>query len=927
MIKNRLLASGLAVMALPMVGVASVSCYDLKCEHLTNPVGVDEEKPALSWKLKSEKKNQTQGAYRILVASSFEKLSQDQGDLWDSGKVSSEESLHIEYQGKSLDSAQRVFWKVCSWNEEMETNGFSEVNSWTVALNDPATEWKAEWISFNDTSKLHDKQGELYLPPARYYRKQVELSKQVKKATAFASALGVYDLHINGKQVGDAYFAPGWTNYDVRGYYNTYDVTDSLQNGANSIGALVADGWYSGYVGYGKLVGYGPNRSGRNIYGKTTAFSAQILIEYTDGSQEWVKTDKSWKTSVGPILEGDFLMGETYDARKELTGWNTPDYDDSQWQNAILASENGNTKAIFFDQFKQEEQEFGFTKPPILQAYPAQVVRVIEELPAKSVTEASKGAYVFDLGQNFAGNVRLKVTGEAGQKIRLRFAEMLNQDGTVMTENLRQARAQDTYICKGGGEEVWTPRTTFHGFQFVEVTGVNSKPSADMITGLVIHSDTPLVSDFKSNDEVVDKVFQNCIWTQRANFLELPTDCPQRDERLGWTGDAQIYVKAAAYHADINAFYKKWLRELDDSQDEYGVYPSYAPYPFGHGTAIAGTGWSDAGVICPYWMWQMSGDKKFIYNHWEGMTYFMDWRLKHDPALKGKALGALWGDWLNLDDPTDINFIDLCYHAYCAKYMAEMAKAVGKSAEEKRYNDLYAKLAENFKADHLNEDGSLKHQSQTAHLLAYDTGLAEGSVKTKVGQDFYKLLVDRRTAKNTGMTTGFLGTEPLCRVLTDSGNHDTAVYHLQSRVYPSWGYEVVNGATTIWERWNSFTKGEGFTAGNGKMNSFAHYSFGAVSSWMIEEIAGISALEPGFKKILIAPKFSNANIAPNGAKPLDTVSASHISPYGKIESAWKRNGSEYEVTVTIPANTTAEVHLNGKVALVGSGTHTFKTSK
>ncbi|HEX5791444.1 MAG TPA: family 78 glycoside hydrolase catalytic domain, partial [Luteolibacter sp.] len=564
---------------------------------------------------------------------------------------------------------------------------------------------------------------------------------------------------------------------------------------------------------------------------------------------------------------------------------------------------------------KNDQREFGFVRPPVLQAYPAQPVRITRELPAKTVKPLKPGTWIFDLGQNFAGIVRLKVKANAGQSFTLRFGEMLHPDGRLMTENLRQARATDTYIAKGDPNgESWSPRFTFHGFQFVEVSGFDQQPPLDTITGLVMHSDTPSQSGFECSDPVVNKIYQNAVWTQWANWIDLPTDCPQRDERMGWTGDAQIYAATAAIHADVAAFFRKWLRELEDDRTPQGYYPSYAPYPFGHGGGVHGSAWSDAGIIVPHALWMATGDPAFFRDHWPAMTQFMEARKAQDPELKGKAFGAPWGDWLNLNDPTPHPYVELAYFAKCARMMEEMAEAQQIAEEAKKYRQWTETLRANFRKSYLQADGSIKPESQSAYVLALDCGLLTDPAERKqAGDRLAQLIRTKATATNTGMTTGFLGTKPLTPMLTATGHHDLAVTLLQSRQYPSWGYEVANGATTIWERWNSYTAEHGFGGADGKMNaamnSFAHYSFGAVTEWMMTTLAGIAPLEPGYTKILLHPHFPTGK-AQDGVEPLTWIRAHHDCPQGRIWVSWKKqdDGSLlYEAEV--PANTIAQLIL------------------
>lgn len=877
---------------------------DLRCEYLTDPLALDERAPRLSWRLESGARGERQTAYRILVASTPELLEQGRGDLWDTGRREGGRNVGIPYEGQPLESRERAFWKVMAWGRTGRPSPWSRPASWGMGLL-LKDDWEAQWISYRDSAPLHTSRRQLHLPPPRLYRKEFSASKPVKRAVLYASALGVYELEVNGRKVGDAFFAPGWTDYRKRVYYQAYDVTGHLRPGANAIGACVAEGWYSGYVGYGLLVGYGPNRAGRYFYGKTPAFLAQLEVEYEDGARQVIGTGPDWQvTDRGPIREADFLMGETYDARMEQAGWSRPGFAAEGWEPAVLASANGSTRAPFFDSSGRREVELGFVEPTRCEAYPAQPVRATEELKPVRITEPKPGTYIFDLDQNFAGIARLKVKGPAGTRVQLRFGEMLHPDGRLMTENLRRARATDTYILRGDpAGETWQPRFTYHGFQYVEVTGYPGRPGPDAVTGVVLHSDTPLASRFECSDPVVNQVYRNAVWTQRANFVELPTDCPQRDERLGWMGDAQIYVRAATYHADVAAFFNKWLREVEEAQLPSGAYPDYAPYPMFHGGPDGyGTAWTDAGVICPYTIYKVYGDTRFIERFYPSMVNFLNFRLLRAPDLRGKSSGNTWGDWLALGETTPIEYVDAAYFASSARLMAEMAGAIGRQKDARKYQALFEDLRQAFRADYLNRDGTLKVDTQTAYALALYFDLIPPDLRKPAG--------DRLAAKiraNGGrMSTGFLGTRHLLPVLTATGHQDLALRLLQSREFPSWGYEVVNGATSIWERWNSFTKDKGF--GDAGMNSFSHYSFGAVTEWMFQSLAGIETADPGFRRLVIRPGPPTAPAA-GDPKPIDHARAEYRSIQGPIVSEWWRRPSGFELAVTLPANTTALVYL------------------
>ena len=886
----------------------------LRTEYRINPLGIDEARPRLMWKVESDQRGQKQTAYRILVASSAQALESEQGDLWDSGKVESSETIQIEYAGRQLTSRQECFWKVMVWDRDGAGSPWSEGATWSMGLLRDR-DWSAEYISYRDEAPVFTDRESHFLPPARHYRKEFRAEKPITRATLYATALGIYELELNGQRVGDGYFAPGWTDYRQRAYYNAYDVTPLVTHGGNAIGAIVADGWYSGYVGFGLLVGIGTEKVGRATYGKTPSIMAQLEIEYADGSNRIIGTDDSWKmTGGGPFRQADLLMGEFYDARMEMPGWSRSGFDDSDWQSAIPAEENGPQPATFYEfqnpsqpgqgpRIEGREVDLGFRRPK-LEAFPGVPVRMLEEIKPTDIADRGNGTYIFNLGQNFAGTVRLRVNGPAGHRVTLRFGEMLHPDGRLMTENLRRARATDYYVCKGADDgEIYAPRFTFHGFQYVEVSNFPGPADSETITGLVLHSDTPLTSTFECSDPMVNQLFSNVVWTQRANFLDLPTDCPQRDERMGWTGDAQAYVATAAYNADISAFFTKWLRELMESQRPSGAFPGYAPFPFQHGWDF-GTAWADAGIICPYTIWQAYGDTRVIQRCWEPMTRFMQWRKQTSRDNLGISHGNAWGDWLAQGAATPLDYVDTVYFAISTSMMADMAEAIGRERAAASYRRQFARIKDAFGKKYLNDDGSISVNTQTAHALALFANLVPDETRAATAQR----LADMIALNGNHMSTGFLGTRPLLPVLSSAGQHDLAVFLLQSHEFPSWGYEIDQGATSIWERWDSFTKEDGFGRHNAAMNSFSHYSFGAVCEWMFRTLAGIDSAAPGYSKIVIRPTppapGSNAQ-----HPPINWVRASYDSIRGKIVSEWKVDGDRFLLNVEIPANTSATVFI------------------
>jgi len=886
----------------------------LRTEYLPNPDGIADPAPRLSWRLESQARNVRQTAYQILAASTPQQLAVNKGDLWDTGKIASRQTIQIPYSGSRLASRRQVFWKVRVWDQDNKPSAYSDPARWSMGLLSPS-DWQAGWIGHRDPTPLHTSRQQLYLPPPRYYRKPFRSAQPVKRAMLYASALGIYDAYLNGKRVSERMFSPGWSDYTLRAYYQALDVTPLIASGDNVLSAIVAEGWYSGYLGYGLLVGYGPHKTGRSFYGKTPALLAQLEIEYTNGTREHIVTDPTWRVSTGGTLEADMLMGETHDARLEPHGWHSPGFDDSLWPAAIRAEENGSTKAPFFDRAGERTIELGFQSPSLLQPYLAPPVMPIEEIRPVKIMPTATGSYLFDFGQNFSGVARLKVQGPAGTRVQIEYGEMLHKDGRLSRENLRRARATDTYILSGNGIEMWTPRFTYHGFQYAEVKGLPGKPTPETLTGIVVHSATPLTSTFQASDPMLEKLHSNIVWTQRSNFVELPTDCPQRDERFAWTGDAQTYARTATYHADVAAFYTKWMSDLVEAQRPNGAFPDYAPYAMQHGggNASYGTAWMDAGIIVPHTMWKVYGDRRMLERYWLAMTRFMDFRRAASPDFRGVKHGNPWGDWLAIGSATPLEFIDAAYFAFDARLMEEMALATNQEFEAQRYRTLFRNIRDRFVKDYLLPDGKLTVETQTAYALALQFDLVPASLRPRTGQH----LADLVKASGFKMTTGFLGTKPLIPALTATGHNDLALRLVLSRQFPSWGYEVDNGATTIWERWNSYTKEGGIHEPS--MNSFSHYAFGAVSEWIFSTLAGIDTDGPAYERIRIRPHPPSK--AYDGEHKLDTIAATYDSIRGRIAAAWRKTPQGYELVVTIPPNTTAIIEPLQKE--IGSGMHRF----
>lgn len=683
-------------------------------------------------------------------------------------------------------------------------------------------------------------------------------AKAVRRATLYASALGDYQISINGRPVCRDYFTPGWSDYRKRVYLNTYDVTALVRPGANAIGAVLAAGWYAGAIGW---------KSERFHYGTEPRLLMQLELENEDGSTETVVSDASWKAAWGPYIEGEFLAGETYDARKEIPGWDCPGLDDSAWKPVAVT-----------------ERISALVEPA--RGVPVRQTGVLKPV---AITEPKPGVFVFDMGQNFAGFARLKVQGPAGTKVVLRFAERLNPDGTIYTTNLRTARATDTYILKGQGEEVWQPRFTFHGFQYVEVSGYPGKPGPDAITGIAIHSATPLVGAFECSSPMVNRLYQNIVWTQRANFISIPTDCPQRDERLGWTGDAEAFIRAATYNADVAAFFTKWLVDLEDAQRD-GAVTDVAPDVLGLG---AGTpAWADAGTICPWTVYWVYNDRRVLENHYDMMARLVEYYRKNSKELLRPAYG--YGDWLSVGEETPKDVIATAFFAYSTHLTAEAARALGRLNEAQKYDQLFREIKRAFNRAYVAADGRIRGNTQTCYAMALYFDLLPEDQRPAAA----RYLVENIQAHGNHLTTGFIGTSMLMPVLAQTGNQAIAYRLLLNDTYPSWGYSIKHGATSIWERWDGWTAERGFQ--DPGMNSFAHYSFGAVARWMFQSVAGIDTDGPGFQRLLLRP-------LPEAG--LEWVKASYRSLHGRIASEWRREPSGRIFRFTLPANTSATLYL------------------
>jgi alpha-L-rhamnosidase len=694
---------------------------------------------------------------------------------------------------------------------------------------------------------------------------QVGTGKRVARARLYSTALGVYTAEINGHRVGKDELAPGWTDYNTRVQYQTYDVTRLVRPGGNAIGATLAPGWYAGHIAI-----FGPAQ-----YGPRPWLRAQLRVDYTDGTSQTVVTDPSWRSATGPVQNSDLLMGEAYDARRETPGWSRPGFDAAAWKQVIV---NDKAKAL----------PVGQVDAP---------TRVERELRPVRVTSPKAGVHIFDLGQNMVGAVRLRVSGDAGRTVTLRHGEVLNKDGTLYTGNLRTAKATDTYTLKGGGSvETYEPRYTFHGFRYVEVTGFPGTPTLDAITGRVMHTAEPFTMSFKTNLPMLNQLHSNITWGQRGNFLTVPTDTPARDERMGWTGDINVFARTATYNMESARFLTKWMGDMRDAQTGDGAFPDVAPRVgfIGGGSA----GWGDAGVTVPWNLYQAYGDRRVLERNYPAMQKWIAYLENNSEGLLRPASG--YGDWLNVNDETPKDVIGTAYFAYAADLVAEVARALGEDDDAKRYDDLAGRVRSAFNDAYVTEGGArIKGDTQTSYVLALGMGLLPEAARKPAADRLVELI----EARDWHLSTGFLGTPQLLPVLTATGHTDVAYRLLQQRTFPSWGYQIDMGATTMWERWDSI-KPDG-TFQDPAMNSFNHYAYGAVGEWMYQHIAGISAGRPGYRHTVVRPR-------PGGE--VNSASGRYDSVYGPVETKWSAKDGRFDLTVSVPVNTTAEVWVPARSA-------------
>jgi alpha-L-rhamnosidase len=848
--------------ALADVCFAQVKIISPLTENQVNPLSIDATIPRFSWKLDAgDKRNVMQTAYEI-------KVKKGRQEVWASGKVMSDQSSYVPYAGAALQSGQKYVWQVKVWDNTGKATSWSDAATWQMGLLTPA-DWTAQWITpgFKEDSATR---------PSPLFRKGFSVNKKVQSATLYITSHGLYEAQINGHRVGDAYLTPGWTSYNKRLQYQVYDVTGLLKEGSNAAGATVGNGWYRGYVGYDPKP---------NLYGSDAALLFQLDITYTDGSKSMVISDGSWKSSTGPVRFDEIYYGATIDDRLQQKDWSTAAFDDKTWSGVTVKDFPKNTLIATYNEPVRKHETFK---------------------PVKIFT-TPKGEQVIDFGQNLVGWVQMKVTGKDGDKVILSHAEVIDKAGNFYTDNLRTARSQDVYILKGGAEETFEPQFTWQGFRYIKVEGYPGQLKPEDFTAVALYSDMTPMGTFSCSNPLINQLQHNIQWGQKGNFLDVPTDCPQRDERLGWTGDAQVFSRTASYNMNVHNFFSKWMKDVAADQYTSGSVPFVIPNVIAQGLTSgpgASTGWADVSTIIPWNMYLAYGDKRILEDQYASMkacVAYMQNQSKNDLW----NTGSHFGDWLfySENDDTDGHsaitskyLIAQCFWAYSTQLMINTAQVLGKKEDVDYYTAMLARVKAAYIREYVTPNGLISSDTQTAYVLALQFDMLPENLRRQAAD---RLVANIRRYDNH-LTTGFLGTPYLCHVLSRFGYPDVAYRLLLQDTYPSWLYPVKMGATTIWERWDGI-KPDG-TFETPTMNSYNHYAYGAIGDWMYRVIAGIDTKTdaPGYKQIVIKPTIGGR---------LQYANADYETNYGKVSSHWKLEGGDLMLDVEIPANTTATVYV------------------
>jgi alpha-L-rhamnosidase len=805
---------------------------NLRCEYLTNPVGIDARQPRFSWVLVNSERGELQSAYQVLVATSSALLNQGKGYQWDSGKIESDDTTQVAYAGRPLESGQTYYWAVRSWDREGRASPYSTPASFGMGLLS-RSDWKGKWI--NGGNEL---------------RKAFRLPGRIVRARVYVTAVGYYELHINGQRIGDKVLDPAFTTYPKRVLYSTYDVSSVLEPGENAIGVTLGGGWATL-----------SNRSAFHGYYSSPALLLQMNVELQGGRTFSLASDGSWEAAQGPILRDGVYNGEVYDARREMPGWDRAGFDDSSWKNAqVVEGSQGVLSAE--------------TMPPI---------RVVDEVVPVAITNPEPGFYVYDMGQNMSGWAQLRVRGPRGARVQLRYAELVYPNGMINRANIRNAKSRDVYILKGGGWESYHAHFTYHGFRYVEVTGFPGTPGLDSLRGEVVHTDVMSVGSFVASKQILNQIQRLIYWSQLTNLMSIPTDCDQRDERQGWMGDAQVTAEEAMMNFDMAAFYRNFIRDIQDVQGPDGTVTDTVPHRYG--SRPADPAWGTAYPQLVWYMWQQYGDRRILEENYEGVHKYVDFLRSRAP---GNILSySYYGDWVPLVK-TPGAFVSACYYYYDVQILSRIANILGKTADAQAYAQLASQIKEATNAKFVNS-GNYATGTQTANAMALALDLAPPQSAGAVAGNLYNDIVYYH---NTHLTTGFIGVKWLMPALTETGHPDVAYELATQTSYPSWGYMIKKGATTLWELWQDKT--------GPSMNSQDHAMFGSVGSWFYRALAGINQ-EPGtagYHHILIQPRV---------VEDLHWASGTIHTIRGTVSASWVHKPGEITLDVIIPDTADATV--------------------
>ena len=798
---------------------------NLRCEYLTNPLGIDVAQPRFAWVLGHSERGEIQSAYQVLVATTEESLSRNRGDAWDSGQVASDNSIQVAYGGKAVESGHRYYWKVRVWDKGGTASPYSQPAWFEIGLLSPG-DWNCEWIG-----------------AANQLRTEFDLSGPVAKARAYIAGIGYYELHINGTKVGSRVLDPAWATYDKRVLYAAYDVTDRLHGGANAIGVMLGQGWFAARV-----------------------LRFQLEVELANGSHFQVQSNTSWKATNGPVVSDSVYNGEIYDARRETPGWDLAGFDDSRWSAAA-----------------------GVPGPKgVLSAEMMPPIRNVDTLVPLAMKNPRPGVYVYDMGQNISGWAELRVRGPRGTAVRMRFAELTYDDGMINRDNIRDAKAADTYILRGEGDEVYEPRFTYHGFRYVELTGYPGTPSLDSIRGRVVHSAVESVGSFVASKQILNQIQRLIRWSQLTNLFGIPTDCDQRDERQGWMGDAQVTAEEAMMNFDMAAFYTNFVRDIRDVQASDGTITDTVPHRYGN--RPADPAWGTAFPLLCWFMWQQYGDRRILEENYDSLKKYVEFLRSRaqDHVLRY----SYYGDWVAIE-PTPGELVSDAYYYDDVDILRDIASILRKTPDSQAYAQLADQIRNAFNQTYLDtKTGTYAHGAngtQTADAMALFLGLVPDNHRDAVAGH---LTDDITYGHNTHLTTGFIGVKYLMPALTAIGRSDLAYELAVQTTYPSWGYMVEQGATTLWELWQDKT--------GPSMNSHDHAMFGSVGAWFYNALGGINlgADGAGYRHIRIEPRM---------VEDLHWASATVETIRGTVSSSWTHSPGEITLDVIIPVNSDAKV--------------------